>query len=106
MAIRLFRSLRKLVLLPLVFYQRRISSALPPACLYRPSCSEYAKRAILRHGILPGVLLGVIRILRCNGLLFRGGSDRMPTRLSLRAVFYPWVRFSRFSKRNTDSPES
>ncbi len=43
-------------------------------CKYDPTCSEYARQAVFRHGALRGILLGVARILRCHPWA-RGGSD-------------------------------
>jgi len=35
-------------------------------CNFTPSCSEYTRQAILNHGLLPGLKLGIKRIRRCN----------------------------------------
>lgn len=35
-------------------------------CRFSPSCSEYAKRAIVRYGIFKGSYLSVLRILSCQ----------------------------------------
>ncbi|MFZ6036616.1 MAG: membrane protein insertion efficiency factor YidD [Patescibacteria group bacterium] len=35
-------------------------------CRFYPTCSEYAHRAIHRHGILRGGYLAGRRVLRCN----------------------------------------
>lgn len=48
------------------FYQRGISPMLPPACRYTPTCSQYMVEAILKHGALKGLYLGIRRILRCH----------------------------------------
>ena len=55
-----------LLLLPIVFYQRFITPFTPPACRLTPTCSEYARQALLKHGPIKGTLLAVWRILRCN----------------------------------------
>ena len=47
-------------------YQYIISPLLPPTCRYKPTCSEYAKKAIEKHGPFKGVKLGLIRILKCH----------------------------------------
>ncbi len=52
--------------LPIVFYQTCISPFTPPACRFTPTCSEYAKQALRKHGPLKGLWLAVRRILRCN----------------------------------------
>lgn len=48
------------------FYQLFISPLFPSCCRYTPTCSEYTKEAILKHGAFYGVLLGLKRILSCN----------------------------------------
>ena len=57
----------KWVLLALIFfYQRCISPLTPASCRFTPTCSQYAKEAILKHGPFKGLALAVWRILRCN----------------------------------------
>ena len=48
------------------FYQKHISVFLKPSCVFFPSCSEYAKQAIEKYGVLKGIYLGSLRILRCH----------------------------------------
>ena len=48
------------------FYKRFISPLLPRACRFQPTCSEYAKLAILKHGALKGTFKAIGRILRCH----------------------------------------
>ena len=55
-----------LLCLPILFYQRCISRFTPPSCRFTPTCSEYAKQAIMKHGPIKGLALGIWRILRCN----------------------------------------
>jgi putative membrane protein insertion efficiency factor len=61
----------------IVVYQRTISPLLGPNCRYYPSCSQYAKEAVLKHGVLRGVNLAVRRIVRCNPWN-PGGVDFVP----------------------------
>lgn len=56
------------------WYQRWVSPLLPPACRFAPSCSEYARLAIARHGLLRGGALALGRVLRCQPV-FAGGID-------------------------------
>ena len=49
-----------------VFYQQFISPFTPPSCRFTPSCSAYAKEAIMKHGPIKGLALAIWRILRCN----------------------------------------
>ncbi|HTB49797.1 MAG TPA: membrane protein insertion efficiency factor YidD [Solirubrobacteraceae bacterium] len=60
------RLMRKLVLAPIVLYQRLISPALPRRCKYEPTCSRYAVQAVREYGILRGLVLAMWRLLRCN----------------------------------------
>ena len=57
---------RRLVVVPIHFYQRAISPALPQRCKYEPSCSRYGAQAIRDFGILRGLVLAGWRLLRCN----------------------------------------
>ncbi len=67
--------MRGVMLFAIYFYQIFLSSLLKnflgiqAMCRYSPSCSEYTKQSIERHGIIKGVLLGVRRILYCNPLM-------------------------------------
>ena len=47
-------------------YQYGISPVLPRVCRYAPSCSEYAREAIERHGVILGGWLAARRLLRCH----------------------------------------
>lgn len=58
----------------LVAYKRWISPLLPQACRFTPTCSEYARMAILKYGFCRGSLKGLGRLLRC-GPWSRGGVD-------------------------------
>jgi len=58
----------------LAFYKRRISPLLPRACRFAPTCSEYARLAILKHGLLRGSALAAVRLMRCHPL-HPGGID-------------------------------
>jgi putative membrane protein insertion efficiency factor len=55
-------------------YQLAMSPLLPPACRFWPSCSEYARLAVERHGLVRGGLEAIGRLLRCHPLA-PGGVD-------------------------------
>lgn len=55
-------------------YQKYISPCMIRSCRYSPTCSEYAKEALEKRGILKGIALSAWRILRCNPFS-RGGYD-------------------------------
>lgn len=48
------------------FYQRWISPLLPRACRFEPTCSEYARLALLKYGALKGTVKAIGRVLRCH----------------------------------------
>ena len=54
------------LLLPIWFYQKDISPYTPPSCRFTPTCSEYARQALLKHGPVKGLWLAIRRILRCH----------------------------------------
>lgn len=58
--------LKKIFILPILFYQYSISPLFPSSCRFTPTCSHYAKDAILKHGILKGFVLAVKRISKCH----------------------------------------
>jgi len=69
--------LRGLIAGAIVLYQRTLSPVLGVHCRYYPSCSQYAKDAVLKHGSLRGAYLAAHRILRCNPWT-PGGVDPVP----------------------------
>jgi putative membrane protein insertion efficiency factor len=58
-------------------YRYALSPMLGPSCRFHPSCSDYAREAILRHGALRGVWIALKRVLRCNPW-HCGGHDPVP----------------------------
>lgn len=64
----------KLCILLINFYQyflsfdRGLLSVLAPggACRYSPTCSEYTKQQLIRHGVIKGLWLGLKQIGRCR----------------------------------------
>ena len=74
--------LRSLALAALAAYKRLLSPLLPPACRFQPTCSEYAREAIEKHGLLRGGTLAVRRLVRC-GPWHPGGYDPVPSRKAL-----------------------
>lgn len=59
------------------FYRAAISPALPSACRYLPTCSEYCIEAIEQYGVVKGSWAGLRRIARCHPL-HEGGYDPVP----------------------------
>ncbi|MBI5518677.1 MAG: membrane protein insertion efficiency factor YidD [Desulfovibrio sp.] len=72
------RSAGQSVLLALIWlYQRLLSPLFAGSCRFEPSCSQYARQAVILHGACKGGLLTLWRILRCQPLC-RGGYDPVP----------------------------
>lgn len=59
-------TLKWILLVPILFYQKCITPFTPPSCRFIPTCSEYARQAIVKYGPFKGSYLAVKRILRCN----------------------------------------
>jgi len=70
---------RKLLIAPFLvliyIYQHLISPLIPPSCRYTPTCSQYAKEALQKHGLWKGLFLAIKRIFSCHPL---GGSGYDP----------------------------
>ncbi|MBL7179998.1 MAG: membrane protein insertion efficiency factor YidD [Pseudomonadota bacterium] len=58
-------------------YQYLLSPVMAPKCRFYPTCSEYAYQALLRHGLLKGIVLALKRMLRCHPFN-PGGVDPVP----------------------------
>jgi putative membrane protein insertion efficiency factor len=63
----------------ITLYQRLVSPLFPPSCRFVPTCSQYAREAILKHGLVRGSYLAARRVLRCHPLN-PGGYDPVPER--------------------------
>ncbi|MEE9167817.1 MAG: membrane protein insertion efficiency factor YidD [Candidatus Neomarinimicrobiota bacterium] len=74
-------STRKLVSLTALglirLYTLLVSPFFPPACRFRPTCSEYAAEAFKKHSLSDAGRLTIKRILRCHPWS-RGGLDPVP----------------------------
>jgi hypothetical protein len=66
----------RLLVFALDLYKRWISPLLPRACRFSPTCSEYARLALLRHGVVRGLALAGWRLLRCQP--FSAGGIDLP----------------------------
>lgn len=69
--------MRVILLALLSFYQKFLSPLKGPSCRFWPSCSEYAKEALKRHGLVCGLYLSIRRLLRCHPW-HPGGYDPVP----------------------------
>jgi putative membrane protein insertion efficiency factor len=75
---KIFNGIRRITVLLLLslikMYQCFLSPMMSPCCRFYPSCSSYGKEAILTHGIIKGLFLLALRVLKCNKWS-RGGYD-------------------------------
>lgn len=62
--------MKKIAIAPILFiikvYQTFISTFTPATCRYQPTCSQYTKEALTKHGFLKGMKLSIKRILSCH----------------------------------------
>jgi len=58
-------------------YQYLFRPLLGANCRFAPSCSEYAREAIEKHGAVRGTLLAARRVSRCHPY-HSGGYDPVP----------------------------
>jgi putative membrane protein insertion efficiency factor len=58
-------------------YQLLVRPLSGPSCRFAPSCSDYAREALARHGALRGTLLAARRLARCHPW-HPGGWDPVP----------------------------
>jgi len=63
----------------LAAYKVLLSPLFTGSCRYVPSCSDYAREAVLEHGVLAGGWLAVRRLARCHPL-GASGLDPVPAR--------------------------
>ena len=73
--------MKRAVLAALRFYKAQVSPALPPACRYTPTCSEYAIEAVEQYGAVRGTVMAIHRVISCNPFA-RGGYDPVPQRVA------------------------
>jgi putative membrane protein insertion efficiency factor len=57
---------RALALALVAAYQKLVSPLMRPCCRFRPTCSSYAREALLQHGFWRGGWLALRRLLRCH----------------------------------------
>ncbi len=62
--------MKRFLIAPFLFlikvYQTLISPLTPATCRFEPTCSNYAKEALQKHGFLKGGKLALKRIFSCH----------------------------------------
>ena len=62
----LSKAITWILVAPIIFYQKFITPYTPASCRFTPTCSEYARQALVKYGPIKGLALAIWRILRCN----------------------------------------
>ncbi len=79
--IQLNKMLKKISVLPFLLliriYQSLISPLLGPSCRFTPTCSQYAKEALKKHGLFKGLYLTLNRLSSCHPW-GKSGHDPVP----------------------------
>jgi len=78
-------TMKKILIFIISIYQKTLSfdHGLPhkylgtATCRFYPTCSEYTKEAIQKHGVSKGIFLGAKRLSRCHPWN-KGGHDPVP----------------------------
>lgn len=68
---------QRLAIAVIRFYQKFLSPLTFSSCRFTPSCSSYAIQALEKHGLLKGLTLTAVRILKCHPF-HPGGYDPVP----------------------------
>ena len=58
--------MRGILIFLITLYRWTVSPLLGPCCRFYPSCSEYAREAIEKHGAAHGLRLTVRRLMHCH----------------------------------------
>lgn len=58
-------------------YKLLISPYFAGSCRFLPSCADYCRDAVVQHGAVKGIWLGLRRLSRCHPLC-AGGHDPVP----------------------------
>jgi putative membrane protein insertion efficiency factor len=67
----------RLLLVLLRIYKIALSPYLGSRCRFYPTCSDYARDAVLRHGPARGTWMAACRLCRCHPFT-KGGYDPVP----------------------------
>ena len=80
------RLICKFLIILIEIYQNTLSAIMGCNCRFIPTCSEYAKQSLLRHGLVYGVFLAIIRLLMCNPFT-KSRVDNVPSKISNYYIF-------------------
>ena len=74
----------KRILIKLIKLYQKIPGSWHAACKYHPTCSNFAIESIEKHGAIKGIILMIVRVLRCNPWS-KGGYYPVPDKFSIKA---------------------
>ena len=66
--------MQRAIVIALRIYKIALSPLLPSACRFYPTCSEYMRQAVEKHGVARGLWMGLKRLARCHPF-HAGGLD-------------------------------
>ena len=79
--IQLNKMLKNISIFPFLLliriYQSLISPILGPSCRFTPTCSQYGKEALKKHGLFKGLYLTLNRLSSCHPW-GKSGHDPVP----------------------------
>lgn len=78
--------MKSFLILLIRLYKYLLSPLLPASCRFLPTCSDYAREAIEKHGSFKGIILIIGRLGRCHPF-HPGGYD--PVKLSAQRAGLP-----------------
>ncbi len=58
--------IREAAVLLIRLYQYTVSPLVGPCCRFHPSCSQYMVESLQSKGLMKGLWLGAVRILKCH----------------------------------------
>ncbi|KWR89184.1 membrane protein insertion efficiency factor YidD [Cupriavidus sp. IDO] len=69
--------MKRILLVLLRIYKIALSPYLGSQCRFEPTCSDYARDAVIRHGAARGSWMAACRLCRCHPFA-QGGYDPVP----------------------------
>jgi hypothetical protein len=58
--------LKSFIVRSILVYQRFVSPLKGGTCRFYPTCSHYSIQALERHGVAKGIVLTLVRLLKCH----------------------------------------
>lgn len=63
----------------ILFYQKYISFFMQSHCRFYPTCSTYMILSLRKFGIIKGIFVTILRLLKCHPF-HAGGNDLLPSK--------------------------